>query len=227
MRTEQLAALRGRAPAVVPSLLLCDFAHLEREIRRLEAADVATLHLDVMDGHFVPNLTYGLPLVETIRRLTRLPIEVHLMIDNPIEFAMRYREAGADLITIHREAIADPRGALTEVRRTGAATGMAINPATAVAALESCLDLCDLVLVMSVEPGFGGQQFDPVALDKLRELRQRAGPNVLLEVDGGVNDETIAACADAGADLLVVGSAIFRHSDYAARIATLSELAHS
>jgi ribulose-phosphate 3-epimerase len=200
---------------------------LEREVRRLEAADVATLHLDVMDGHFVPNLTYGLPLVETVRRLTKLPIEVHLMIDNPVEFAVRYREAGADLITIHREAVADPCSALTVVRDTGAVAGMAINPATPIAALESCLDLCDLVLVMSVEPGFGGQKFEPLALGKLRDLRDREGNRLLLEVDGGVNDETIAGCAAAGTDLFVVGSGIFRHSDYAARVATLSELAHT
>jgi ribulose-phosphate 3-epimerase len=214
-------------PAIAPSLLLCDFAHLENEVRRLEAANVPTLHLDVMDGHFVPNLTYGLPLVETVRRLTRLPIEVHLMIDNPIEFAARYHEAGADLITIHREAVADPRAALAEVRKTGAIAGMAINPGTSIAALDSCLDLCDLVLVMSVEPGFGGQKFEPVALGKLRALRERLGSNVLLEVDGGVNDETIGQCTAAGADLLVVGSAIFKHSDYAARVATLSQLARN
>lgn len=224
-RSEELFALRTAAPAIAPSLLLCDFAHLEREIRRLEVTDVPTLHLDVMDGHFVPNLTYGLPLVETIRRLSTLPIEVHLMIDNPVQYAARYRAAGADLITIHREAVADPRAALAAVRETGAIAGMAINPATPVAALENCLDLCDLVLVMSVEPGFGGQQFEPVALAKLRELRARLDSSVLLEVDGGVNDETIVACAQAGADLLVVGSAIFRHSDYAARVSELSRLA--
>lgn len=212
---------------MVPSLLMCDFGNLENEIRRLEETDVPTLHLDVMDGHFVPNLSYGLPLVETIRRLSKLPIEVHLMIDNPLPYIDRYHQAGADLVTIHREAVADPRQALAAIRQTGAIAGMAINPSTPVAALENCLDLCDLVLVMSVEPGFGGQKFEASALAKLADLRARVGDDVLLEVDGGVNDTTIAGCAAAGADLLVVGSAIFKHSDYAARVSELSRLARS
>ncbi|MBL9123828.1 MAG: ribulose-phosphate 3-epimerase [Planctomycetaceae bacterium] len=205
---------------------MCDFGNLKREIRRLEETDVPTLHLDVMDGHFVPNLSYGLPVVETVRRLTKLPLEVHLMIDNPREYIRRYRQAGADLITIHREAVADPRQALEAIRDCGAIAGMALNPGTPIAALECCFDLCDLVLVMSVEPGFGGQKFERVALSKLRELRARLGSEVLLEVDGGVNDATIAECAAAGADLLVVGSAIFKHSDYLARVRELSRLAH-
>ena len=224
-RLDELSALRNAAPAVAPSLLMCDFGNLEREIRRLEETDVPTLHLDVMDGHFVPNLSYGLPLVETVRRLTRLPIEVHLMIDNPLAYIGRYHQAGADLVTIHREAVADPRQALEQIHKTGAIAGMAINPGTPVAALENCLDLCDLVLVMSVEPGFGGQKFETSALAKLAELRARLGNEVLLEVDGGVNDATIDDCARAGADLLVVGSAIFKHSNYAARVSELSRLA--
>lgn len=226
-RSETLSALRTAAPAVAPSLLLCDFACLEREIRRLEESDAPSLHLDVMDGHFVPNLTYGLPLVETVRRLTPLPVEVHLMIANPLVYAQRYHEAGADLVTIHREAVADPRAALECVRETGALAGMAINPATPVAAIENCLDLCDVVLVMSVEPGFGGQAFEPAALDKLRLLKSCIGGETLLEVDGGVNDQTIASCAQAGADLLVVGSAIFKHADYSQRVRELSRLARA
>lgn len=224
-RSVEFTALQAAAPVIAPSLLMCDFAYLEREVRRLEETDVKTLHLDVMDGHFVPNLTYGLPLVETVRRISKLPIEVHLMIDNPLEYLQRYRDAGSDLITIHREAVADPREAMEAVRETGAIAGMAINPGTPVASLENCLDLCDVVLVMSVEPGFGGQKFENSALAKLRDLHARIGSGALLEVDGGVNESTIGACAEAGADLLVVGSAIFKHSDYAARVRELSRLA--
>jgi ribulose-phosphate 3-epimerase len=177
-----------------------------------------------MDGHFVPNLTYGMPIVEAVRRLTQLPLDVHLMISDPLKYARDFHNAGADLLTFHVEAVADAPHVLREIQALGAAAGVALNPGTPLASIEQCLNLCDLVLVMSVDAGFGGQSFNEVALDKLRQVRQMA-PNVLLEVDGGVNDDTIARCASAGAQLFVVGSAIFRQPDYGQAIQRLASLA--
>ncbi|MBS0210944.1 MAG: ribulose-phosphate 3-epimerase [Planctomycetes bacterium] len=225
--SETIAHLRGSIPAVLPSLLMCDFGQLANEVRRIEAAGVPGLHLDVMDGHFVPNLSYGLPLVEAFRRMTTLPLDVHLMISNPAQYIERYREAGADSMTIHVEAVHDPRPLLREIRAIGAMAGLALNPDTPVSAVRPYLKDCDLVLVMSVNPGFGGQKFDRRALDKLAELRSLAGDELLLEIDGGVNDATIADCCAAGAQLLVVGSAIFGTSDYLASTRRLVELASS
>ncbi|OHB80934.1 MAG: ribulose-phosphate 3-epimerase [Planctomycetes bacterium RBG_16_64_10] len=222
---DALIRLKAEVPAILPSLLMCDFANLEREIRALERAQVKGLHLDVMDGHFVPNLTYGLPVVEAIRRVTDLPLDVHLMIDHPGRYVEQFRAAGADGITVHAEAVEDPRPVLRQIRATGAAAGLAINPPTPVAAVERFVDDCDLVLVMSVAPGFGGQPFDPVALDKLQTLRQMVGRSTLLEVDGGVDYQTVGPCAAAGAGLLVAGSAIFRSGDYTRAVARLAELA--
>ena len=225
--TQHLNALRAAPPVVLPSLLLCDFGNLEREIRQLEAAGVRGLHLDVMDGHFVPNMTYGLTMVSTLREITDLPLDVHLMISNPGDYLKKYVDAGADLVTIHAEAVDDPRPLLEEIRSLGAGAGLAINPPTSVASIEAALPLCDLVLAMSVMPGFGGQAFDEVALEKLGDLRTKVSAETLLEVDGGVNSKTIAACGSAGAQLLVVGSAIFREPDYAQAIANLTQLAGS
>ncbi len=222
-----LSELRSAAPIVLPSLLLCDFGNLEQEIRHLEDAGVKGLHLDVMDGHFVPNMTYGLTMVSTVRRLTELPVDVHLMISNPQDYVTQYVNAGADLLTIHAEAVDDPCPLLQQIRSLGASAGLAINPPTSVASIEAALPLCDLVLAMSVMPGFGGQAFDDVALSKLKALRSKVDEDVLLEVDGGVNATTIADCGEAGAQLLVVGSAIFREDDYNQSIAKLTELARS
>jgi len=224
-RRSQLERLRATAPSVLPSMLLCDFGNLEREVRRLEEAGVPGLHLDVMDGHFVRNLTYGLPLVEAFRRLTSLPLDVHLMISNPADYVKSFHEAGADVITIHAEAVERPREVLEQIREGGAAAGLAINPPTSLESIDDALAACDLVLVMSVMPGFGGQKFDAVALDKLRALRRKVDPSVVLEIDGGVNDATIGSCVDAGAELLVVGSAILGHPDYTGRVASLRSLA--
>jgi ribulose-phosphate 3-epimerase len=224
-RSQRLEKLtRG---TVLPSLLLCDFGHLEREVRALEEAGARGLHLDVMDGHFVPNLTYGLPLVETIRRLTDLPLDVHLMIDNPHIYVEQFVDAGGDLVTIHAEAADNPQPLLERIRNRGAAAGLAINPPTPVAAIEPYLDFCDVVLVMSVMPGFGGQKFDTTAYEKLRKLRNLAGDKLSLEVDGGVNLETIRPSSEAGADLFVVGSAILKTPDYAQSVAQLTQLAQS
>jgi len=226
-RSRHLDELRSASPVVLPSLLLCDFGNLEREIRRLEDAAVQAIHLDVMDGHFVPNLSFGLTIVETARRLTDLTLDVHLMISNPGEYLSRYVAAGADLLTVHTEVVDDARPLLEAIRALGAGAGLALNPPTPVETIESALGACDLVLVMSVMPGFGGQEFDDVALDKLRAIRGQVGDRALLEVDGGVNDETISACVEAGADLLVVGSAITGGDDYRASVTRLTQLAHA
>jgi ribulose-phosphate 3-epimerase len=203
---------------VLPSLLACDFGHLEREIRRVEAAGAMALHLDVMDGHFVPNLSIGVPIVEAVRRATDLPLDVHLMIDNPGEFLEPFRAAGADGITVHVEAVADPRPVLDKIRSLGAWAGLALNPSTPLTAIEGSLTCCDLVLVMSVTPGFGGQEFEEGVVPKIRDLRARDDFDALLEVDGGISPETVGLCAAAGADLFVAGTAIFQSADYAASI---------
>ena len=210
---------------VLPSILQCDFGNLQREIGRLEEAGAVALHLDVMDGQFVPNLSFGLPVVEAIRRMTDLPLDVHLMILTPERYLKRFYEAGADLLTIHAEAVDDPRPLLRTIRELGAGAGLSINPPTPLEMIEPVLDDCDLLLVMSVMPGFGGQKLDPVALEKLRTLSAQVGDRVLLEVDGGVNTETIADCSAAGADLLVAGAAITSHADYKQSVAQLTQLA--
>ena len=223
----RLAELRDAAPVILPSLLMCDFGNLEREVRALEDAGVAALHLDVMDGCFVPNLTYGLPIVEALRRLTTLPLDVHLMIVQPERYIEAFVLAGADLLTFHAEAVGDPEPILKRISELGAAAGIALNPATPLEQVDACWELCDLVLVMSVPAGFGGQSFDPVALDRLRYLRKTLRHDALLEVDGGVNETTIGRCAAAGADLLVAGSAIFRQTDYGPAVRKLTDLAVS
>ena len=226
-RHRRYERLRAQAPVVVPALLLCDFGHLADEVRKLEDAGAPALHLDVMDGHFVDNITYGLPIVKAVRRVTELPIETHLMISNPAQFAERFFEAGADVITFHYEAVDDPRALLEKLRSLGAVASLAYNPETPVSAIRDCLDVCDGVLTMSVSPGFGKQHFETVALDKLRELEALVGDSVTLEVDGGVNPGTIGSCAAAGSQWHVVGSAIFGHPDYSKTIADLVGLAKS
>jgi len=217
--------LRDAAPVVLPSLLLCDFSNLEREVRRLEAAGAEALHLDVMDGCFVPNITYGMPIVAAARRLTDLPLDVHLMIMEPSKYVAAFCEAGADVLTIHIETDGDARPVLEHIRKLGMGAGLASDPATPLSRIEGCLDLCDLVLVMSVPAGFGKQPFDPLALDKLRQVREMAGERIMVEVDGGVNRKTIGSCAQAGAGLFVVGSAIFGQDQYGPVLEELTGLA--
>jgi len=228
-RRDFLEDFRQAPPAVLPSLLLCDFGNLAAEVHALQAAGARALHLDVMDGNFVPNLTYGMTIVEAVRKSTDLPLEAHLMIARPADYVDAFIDAGADVVTIHAEAVDDPRPVLEQIRRRGAAAGLAINPPTPVETIAAALPLCDVVLAMSVMPGFGSQAFDPVALNKLRALRRQWGDSLLLEVDGGVNEKTVAECARAGAQLLVVGSAIFRRGGrpYPESIAELTELARA
>ncbi len=209
-----LETLRRARPTVLPSLLLCDFANLEREVRLLEEAGVECLHLDVMDGSFVPNMSYGMPIVSALRKVTDLLLDVHLMITDPVTYAPQFVEVGADLITFHIEALREPSELLSRLRSQGVAAGLAINPSTEMSCLLPFVNQCDVALVMSVEAGFGGQIFNPIALTRLSDLRKGHGADLLLEVDGGINEKTVKQCTASGADLLVVGSAIFRHADY-------------
>ena len=225
-RSNHIELLRESAPVILPSLLLCDFGNLEREVERLAEAGVQALHLDVMDGQFVPNLTYGMPIVEGLRRLTDMTLDVHLMIESPEKYAKAFADAGADILTIHVEATAEPVVALKKIRSLGMSCGAAINPDTPFEALEACLDHCDLALVMSVKAGFGGQSFNPDALDRAERVRELA-PQVLLEMDGGINSSTIASVAEAGVDCMVVGSAIFKTKSYVQAVDELKTLAAS
>lgn len=220
MSRAKLEAIRAAKPAVLPSLLLCDFGDLKGELEHLTAAGAKALHLDVMDGNFVPNLTYGMPIVEGLRRHSGLPLDVHLMIRDPLAYARPMVDAGADLLTFHAEAVDDAAEVAGKIRDLGVGVGVALNPATPLSAIEPSLPLVDLVLVMSVDAGFGGQAFNPVALEKMSQLRSRF-PELLLEIDGGIGDQTIGPARQAGADLFVVGSAIFRQADYGEAFTTL------
>jgi ribulose-phosphate 3-epimerase len=220
-REELTSRLRATTPLILPSILACDFGHLEREIELVEQAGAKALHLDVMDGHFVPNISFGIPVVEAARRATDLPLDVHLMIDQPELYIEAFREAGADGMTVHIEVVANPRPVLEKIRSLGAWAGLALNPPTPLSAIENSLPYCDLILVMSVMPGFGGQLFDARALEKLRALRARDDHDALLEVDGGITPETIGPCTEAGVDLCVTGTAIFHSEDYAAAMRQL------
>jgi ribulose-phosphate 3-epimerase len=207
---------------IAPSILSADFAALGEAIGRVEGAGADLLHIDVMDGHFVPNLTIGPPVIESIRKRTRLPLDVHLMIEEPERWVETYVKAGADYLTVHAEACTHLERALTLIREAGAKSGAALNPSTPPEVLQYVLDDLDLVLVMSVNPGFGGQSFIPTAYEKIRRLRSLlAGRDVLVSVDGGVKADNAAALAQAGASVLVAGSAIFGAADPGAAVGAL------
>jgi ribulose-phosphate 3-epimerase len=212
-----ISRMRTGEPLLLPSMLLCDFGNLQREVRLLEDAGIRALHLDVMDGSFVPNFSYGLTIVKAIRELTSLPLDVHLMMVHPERYAVQFCDVGANVVTIHAEAVANPAPTLRAIRQAGGAAGLAINPATPIDAIAPHIDLCDVVLVMTVQAGFGGQAFLPEPLAKLSQLRGLSS-EIALEVDGGVNAATMPDCLAAGADWLVVGSAIFAQPDYAAAV---------
>lgn len=199
-------------PLLAPSILSADFTRLGEEIGAAEEAGAGLIHVDVMDGHFVPNLTIGPAVAGAVRRSTRLPVDCHLMVSDPDRWIEGFAEAGADMISVHVESAPHLDRTLRAVRQAGLKAGVALNPATPVAALDEALTLVDFVLVMSVNPGFGGQTFLPAALRKLGALRERIDremPGVLLEIDGGVGLENIDAVVDAGADWIVAGSAVF------------------
>ncbi|NEE02109.1 ribulose-phosphate 3-epimerase [Phytoactinopolyspora halotolerans] len=211
---------------IAPSILSADFANLESEINRIGNADL--VHVDVMDYHFVPNLTLGLPVVEAILNRTELPVDCHLMIDDPDRWAPGYAEVGAASVTFHAEAAAAPIRLAREIRRQGARAGVGLKPATPVEPFEDLLTEIDMLLVMTVEPGFGGQEFLDVCLPKIRRAREmvsRSGLDVWIQIDGGVSKETIERCADAGADVFVAGSAVYGADDAAAAVEDLRTLA--
>ena len=212
---------------IAPSILSADFSRLGEEIAAVEAAGADWIHVDVMDGRFVPNITIGPVVVASIRKATRLPFDVHLMIESPERFIDGFAGAGADTITVHVEAAAHLHRTVAMIREKGLRAGVSLNPATPLALVEPILPDIDLLLVMTVNPGFGGQKFISGMIPKIaaaKRMIRKAAPEVLLEVDGGVHLKNIRSIADAGADILVAGSAIFCSRDYAATIRTMKGL---
>ena len=215
---------------LAPSILSADFGRLAEEVRAVEAAGADLIHVDVMDGHFVPNLTIGPTVVEAVRRVTRLPLDVHLMIEEPQRYIPDFVRAGADWVSVHVEACPHLHRVVQMIREQGARAGVVLNPATPLSALDAILDAVDFVLLMSVNPGFGGQAFIPSVLPKIAALRQRLdqeGLDVALEVDGGIKADNAEAVARAGADILVAGSAVFGSPDYGATLRALREAAQA
>ena len=211
---------------VAPSMLSADFGHLERDTRMIDRSAAEWVHIDVMDGVFVPNISFGFPVMKPIRKATSKLLDVHLMIVEPEKYVARFVEAGADLVTFHLEATKDPAGCIARIREAGARVGISIKSATPVAALREWLPMVDLVLVMSVEPGFGGQSFIPGSLAKIRELRALAdelGFATIIEVDGGISSANARDVFDAGAEVLVAGSAVFKAADPEAEIRRILE----
>jgi ribulose-phosphate 3-epimerase len=213
---------------IVPSILSADFARLADEIARVERGGANILHLDVMDGHFVPNLTIGPPVVESVRKTTRLHLDVHLMIENPDRYAASFVHAGANSVSVHYEACRHLDGVLGMIRKEGAMAGVVLNPATPVAVLEDVLEVADYVLLMSVNPGFGGQKFIPYVLEKVRKLasmRREKRLALPIEIDGGVHRDNLADVVRAGCDWIVTGSGIFHSPDPEAAVLEMREIA--
>jgi len=213
---------------IVPSILSADFAHLAAEIERVERGGATMLHVDIMDGHFVPNLTIGPPVVESIRKITQSRLDVHLMIDDPDRYAPVFIQAGADQVSVHQEACVHLNRTVRMIQSEGALAGVVLNPATPIAMLDEILDVADYVLIMSVNPGFGGQQFIPRALDKVRELirsRQERRLQFSIEIDGGITLDNLPDVVRAGCDWIVTGSSVFHTPDPAATVAEMRQIA--
>ena len=210
---------------IAPSILSADFSKMGEEVKSLELSGADVVHCDVMDGVFVNNITFGIKMVEDLRKCTALPLDCHLMIVHPEKYVERFAKAGADIITVHWEACQDNlKEVLTLIKSTGVKCGAVINPDTPVEKIKDVIELCDMVLVMSVFPGFGGQKFIPSALDKLREIRaiiDASGKEIDLEIDGGVTDENVEEIKAAGANVIVAGSAVFKADNRSAMIAKL------
>lgn len=213
---------------IAPSILSADFSRLGEEIRAVEIAGADVIHIDVMDGHFVPNITIGPLIVAAARRVTDLPLDVHLMIKEPDKYIPSFVAAGADWITVHVETCLHLQKTLSSIKEAGKKAGAVLNPATSLTTLDYVLEMVDVVMVMSVNPGFGGQSFIPSSLQKIRRLRallDQVNPEAGIEVDGGVGPNTIGAIAEAGANIFVAGSAIYGQSDYRAVIAAMKQSA--
>jgi ribulose-phosphate 3-epimerase len=218
--------MNGKTVDIAPSILSADFSRLSEEIKAVERGGATILHVDVMDGHFVPNLTVGLPVVKSLARATQLPIDAHLMIAEPGRYAEQFVEAGAKMVSVHVEADAHLHRTLNSIKGAGAEAGVVINPATPVESLSEALPFADYVLVMSVNPGFGGQRFIETSIDKVRRLRRlidERGLSTRIEIDGGIDLNNIAAVVSAGAEIIVAGSAVFGTSDPEAAVRGLRE----
>jgi ribulose-phosphate 3-epimerase len=214
---------------ILPSILAADFARLGEQIKTVEAAGVEMLHVDIMDGHFVPNLTLGPPVTECIRRVTRLKLDHHLMIEDPDFFAPIFIKAGATSVSVQQEACRNLHRTLQMIRQEGALAGVVINPATPVTQLDDVLEVVDYVLVMSVNPGFGGQEFIPHSIEKVQQLERRRrerGLHFAIEIDGGISTENVADVVRAGVDWVVTGTSIFHTADPAAAVREMQQLAH-
>ncbi len=210
---------------IVPSILSADFARLADEIAVVESAGVSMVHLDVMDGHFVPNITFGPPVIAKLRKCSSLVFDAHLMIAEPSKYAERFAEAGADHITFHIEVADEPQRLIDKLHQLGCSAGICLNPETPVEAIEGVGPLCDMVLVMTVRPGFGGQEFMTQAAKKISRIRDIVGPDIRIEVDGGIDSQTTPIVVSYGADTLVAGNAIFAKTDRIAAINAIREVA--
>lgn len=206
--------MAGSKLLIAPSLLAADLTRLGEEVRAVEAAGVDLLHFDVMDGHFVPNLTFGFPVIEALRKLTKLPIDAHLMIQNADAYLERFAQSGCNWLSVHVEACPHLHRTLSRIRELGMKAGVAINPGTPLSSLDAVLGDVDFILVMSVNPGFGGQKFIEGSWDRVRELKRKA-PHVQIEIDGGIKESNAGTARAAGAEVLVVGTGLFGTPDYA------------
>jgi ribulose-phosphate 3-epimerase len=212
---------------IAPSVLAADFANLQRDIEMVNSSNADWFHIDVMDGHFVPNISYGMPVIEAIKKHATKPLDVHLMIEKPERYIDTFKAVGADIITVHHEATVHLHRTLRQIKDVGCKAGIVLNISTPISVLEDILSECYMVLLMSINPGFGGQKFEPVTIDRVKKLRKmidEQGLDTLIEIDGGVNQETGKQLVEAGADVLVAGSYVFNANNPVETIAGLKSL---